>query len=125
MLNEEPAQSQDLQMMGMLLPLGIEKGKDFKSDVAPVAFHDGPSASREEPSGLSVLMSRSSVRCRLQRIWPSMSGDRREWRSTEERLGATRRRRSAPYEDNETTTDELKMCIARRKAFDVPQRDGG
>jgi hypothetical protein len=37
MLNEEPAQSQDLQMMGMLLPLGIEKGKDFKPDVAPVA----------------------------------------------------------------------------------------
>ena len=34
MLNEEPAQSQDLQMMGMLLPLGIEKGKDFKPDVA-------------------------------------------------------------------------------------------
>ena len=38
MLNEEPAQSQDLQMMGMLLPLVIEKGKDFKPDVAPVAF---------------------------------------------------------------------------------------
>jgi hypothetical protein len=37
MLNEEPAQSQDLQMMGMLLPLGIEKGKDFKPDVATVA----------------------------------------------------------------------------------------
>jgi hypothetical protein len=35
MLNEEPAQSQDLQMMGMLLPLGIEKGKDFKPEVAP------------------------------------------------------------------------------------------
>ncbi|MGC1347548.1 MAG: hypothetical protein WA863_15975, partial [Methyloceanibacter sp.] len=34
MLNEEPVQSQDLQMMGMLLPLGIEKGKDFKPDVA-------------------------------------------------------------------------------------------
>ena len=34
MLNEEPAPSQDLQMMGMLLPLGIEKGKDFKPDVA-------------------------------------------------------------------------------------------
>ena len=33
MLNEEPAESQDLQMMGMLLPLGIEKGKDFKPDV--------------------------------------------------------------------------------------------
>jgi hypothetical protein len=34
MLNEEPAQNQDLQMMGMLLPLGIEKGKDFKPGVA-------------------------------------------------------------------------------------------
>ena len=34
MLNEEPAQSQDLQMMGMLHALGIEKGKDFKPDVA-------------------------------------------------------------------------------------------
>jgi len=30
MLNEEPAQSQDLQMMGMRLPLGIEKGKDSR-----------------------------------------------------------------------------------------------
>ena len=37
MLNEEPAQSQDLQMMGMLLPLGIEKGKDFKPGAATVA----------------------------------------------------------------------------------------
>ena len=36
MLNKEPAQSQDLQMMGMLLPLGIEKGKDFKPDVTTV-----------------------------------------------------------------------------------------
>ena len=35
MLNEEPVQSQDLQMMGMLLPLGIEKGKDFKPDERP------------------------------------------------------------------------------------------
>ncbi len=37
MLNEEPVQSEDLQMMGMLLPLGIEKGKDFKPDAATVA----------------------------------------------------------------------------------------
>src|SRR5271165_3503755 len=37
MLNEEPAQPRDLQMMGMLLPLGIEKGKEFKPDVATVA----------------------------------------------------------------------------------------
>jgi hypothetical protein len=37
MLNEEPAQPEDLQMMGMLLPLGIEKGKDFKPDAATIA----------------------------------------------------------------------------------------
>jgi hypothetical protein len=37
MLNEEPVQPQDLQMMGALLPLGIEKGKDFKPDAAAVA----------------------------------------------------------------------------------------
>jgi hypothetical protein len=36
-LNEEPVQPEDLQMMGMLLPLGIEKGKEFKPDVATVA----------------------------------------------------------------------------------------
>jgi hypothetical protein len=36
MLNEEPVQAQDLQMMGMLLPLGIEKGKEFKPDAATV-----------------------------------------------------------------------------------------
>ena len=36
-LNEEPVQPQDLQMVGMLLPLGIEKGKDFKPDTATVA----------------------------------------------------------------------------------------
>ena len=34
MINEEPVQSRDLQMMGMLLPLGIEKGKEFKPDAA-------------------------------------------------------------------------------------------
>jgi hypothetical protein len=37
MLNEEPVQPEDLQMIGMLLPLGIEKGKDFKPDAATVA----------------------------------------------------------------------------------------
>ncbi|WP_426128266.1 DUF1254 domain-containing protein [Pararhizobium sp. PWRC1-1] len=37
MLNEEPLQPEDLQMMGMLLPLGIEKGKDFSPDAATVA----------------------------------------------------------------------------------------
>jgi hypothetical protein len=31
-INEEPVQSRDLQMLGMLLPLGIEKGKEFKPD---------------------------------------------------------------------------------------------
>jgi hypothetical protein len=37
MLNEEPVQPEDLQMMGILFPLGIEKGKDFKPDAATVA----------------------------------------------------------------------------------------
>ena len=33
-LNEEPVQQRDLEMMGMLLPLGIEKGKEFRPDTA-------------------------------------------------------------------------------------------
>jgi hypothetical protein len=37
MLNEETVQPRDLQMMGMLLPLGIERGKEFKPDAATVA----------------------------------------------------------------------------------------
>lgn len=36
-LNEETVQPRDLQMMGMLLPLGIERGKDFKPDAKTVA----------------------------------------------------------------------------------------
>jgi hypothetical protein len=32
MLNEKPVEPRDLEMMGMLLPLGIEKGKDFKPE---------------------------------------------------------------------------------------------
>jgi hypothetical protein len=36
-LNEETLQPRDLEMMGMLLPLGIEKGKEFKPDAATVA----------------------------------------------------------------------------------------
>ena len=35
-LNEEIVQPRDLQMMGMLLPLGIEKGKEFKPDAKTV-----------------------------------------------------------------------------------------
>ncbi len=35
-LNEETVQPRDLQMMGMLLPLGIEKGKEFNPDAATV-----------------------------------------------------------------------------------------
>jgi len=31
-INEEPVQSRDLEMLGMLLPLGIEKGKEFMPD---------------------------------------------------------------------------------------------
>jgi len=33
-INEEPVQSRDLQVLGMLLPLGIEKGKEFNPDSA-------------------------------------------------------------------------------------------
>jgi hypothetical protein len=33
-LKEEPVQSRDLEMLGMLLPLGIEAGKEFKPDAA-------------------------------------------------------------------------------------------
>lgn len=36
-LSEETVQPGDLQMMGMLLPLGIERGKEFKPDAATVA----------------------------------------------------------------------------------------
>jgi hypothetical protein len=36
-LNEETVQPRDLQMMGMLLPLGIERGKNFKPDAKTVA----------------------------------------------------------------------------------------
>ena len=34
MINEEPAQQKDLEILGMLLPLGIEKGKAFDPDPA-------------------------------------------------------------------------------------------
>jgi len=34
MINEEPAQPKDLEMQGMVLPLGIEKGKAFDPDSA-------------------------------------------------------------------------------------------
>jgi hypothetical protein len=37
-LNEETVQPRDLEMMGMLLPLGIERGKEFKPDAATVAL---------------------------------------------------------------------------------------
>ncbi len=33
-LNEETVEPRDLQMLGMLLPLGVEKGKEFKPDAA-------------------------------------------------------------------------------------------
>src|SRR5208282_3778674 len=33
-INEEPVQSRDLEMMGTLLPLGLEKGKEVNPDPA-------------------------------------------------------------------------------------------
>jgi hypothetical protein len=44
MLNEELVQPKDLQMMGMLLALGIEKGKDFKPDAATVELLNSAAA---------------------------------------------------------------------------------
>jgi hypothetical protein len=44
MLNEEPVQPRDLQMMGMLLPLGIEKGAPFNPDAETVAQLNSASA---------------------------------------------------------------------------------
>src|SRR6266436_5825676 len=43
-LNEETVQPRDLQMMGMLLPLGIEKGREFKPDAATVALLNSAAA---------------------------------------------------------------------------------
>jgi hypothetical protein len=37
-LNEEPIQPRDAEMMGLLLPLGIEKGKEFRPGAATVAL---------------------------------------------------------------------------------------
>ena len=44
MLNEEPVHPRDLQMMGMLLPLGIEKGKAFKPAATTVAILNSAAA---------------------------------------------------------------------------------
>jgi hypothetical protein len=47
MLNEEPVQSRDLQMMGMLLPLGIENGVEFKPDAATAEILASASAAAQ------------------------------------------------------------------------------
>jgi hypothetical protein len=64
MLNEEPVQPRDLEMMGMLLPLGIEKGKDFKPDAALTAALN--SAAQEAHAWLVDGLARSST----DRFWP-------------------------------------------------------
>ena len=55
-LNEEPIQPRDMEMMGMLLPLGIEKGKEFKPDAADMALLD--SAAKE---ALAWLMDKAAT----------------------------------------------------------------
>jgi hypothetical protein len=64
MLNEEPVQPQALQMMGMLLPLGMEKGKDFKPD-APMTS-ELKSAAEEAHAWLVDGLVRTST----DRFWP-------------------------------------------------------
>src|SRR5258705_4644642 len=58
-LNEETLQPRDRQMMGMLLPLGIEKGKEFKPDAATVA--QLKAAAAEE---LALLMDKATTAAR-------------------------------------------------------------
>jgi hypothetical protein len=55
-LNEETVQPRDLEMMGMLLPLGIEKGKPFNPDPATVALLN--SAAKE---ALAWLMDKAAT----------------------------------------------------------------
>jgi len=55
-LNEETVQPRDLEMMGMLLPLGIEKGKEFNPDPATVALLN--SAAKE---ALAWLMDKAAT----------------------------------------------------------------
>jgi hypothetical protein len=64
MLNEEPVQSRDLEMMGMLLPLGIEKGKNFKPDTTMTTALN--SAAQEAQAYLVDGLARSST----DRFWP-------------------------------------------------------
>ena len=59
MINEEPAQPKDLQMLGMLLPLGIEKGKAFAPDAAKRAVLDA--AANEAQAWLLDGIARVSV----------------------------------------------------------------
>src|SRR5262249_33537283 len=64
MLNEEPVDARDLQMMGMLLPLGIEKGKEFKPDTALNA--ELKSSAQEAHEWLIEELPKSAK----ERLWP-------------------------------------------------------
>jgi hypothetical protein len=64
MLNEEPVHPRDLEMMGMLRPLGIEKGKDFKP--GPALMTELKSAAQEAHDWLVEGLARTST----ERLWP-------------------------------------------------------
>jgi len=64
MLNEEPVHPLDLQMMGMLLPLGIEKDKDFRPGETLKA--ELKSAGEEAHAWLVDALPRSAT----ERLWP-------------------------------------------------------
>ena len=78
MLNEEPVQPRDLEMMGMLLPLGIEKDKDFKPDAAMTAALN--SAAQEAHAWLVDGLARSST----DKFWPD-----RKWVIPSPPIGVT------------------------------------
>ena len=53
-LNEETIQPRDLEIMGMLLPLGIERGKAFKPDDATVALMKAAAAEAQDKATTDV-----------------------------------------------------------------------
>ena len=67
MLNEEPVHPRDLQMMGMLLSLDIEKGKEFKPDAATTMQLQ--SAAQEAQAWVIDGLARTSPRFWPDRKW--------------------------------------------------------
>src|SRR5258707_7893060 len=68
MVNEERARARDLEMLGLLRPLGIEKGKRFKPDAATRVVLK--QASHEVQAGFMERLVNYG-----QRFWPDRKWD--------------------------------------------------